>query len=212
MLPMVSAWFLFIESFRFTFRRIGLLLIVSLLWWLLSLPLITWPPATAGLFYVVQRLTDINVSEQTTWRHFFEGFRQYWLVSWQLTAINVALGGVIVVSLLFYLGRSEFALRMISVPVFYILLLWLGVQLYLFPLLIMQQPKQIKLIFKNALILSLRNVSFSLVLWLLLLSMALVISTLTGPLLIMLVAYLAVAQTLALQALLKAEQENESTN
>ena len=90
---MVSAWLVFVASFRLTFQRIGLLLIANILWWLLSLPLITWPPATAGLFYVVRRLTNLDESEQTTWRHFFAGFREYWLTSWQLMVVNVAMGG-----------------------------------------------------------------------------------------------------------------------
>jgi uncharacterized membrane protein YesL len=199
---MDTAWLVFVAALRLTFHRIGLLLVINVLWWLLMLPLITWPPATAGLFHVVRRLTRLEESEQTTWRHFFAGFKLYWLKSWQLMAINLAIGFVIIVSFLFYLARSQFLLRLVSVPIFYIMLVWLGMQLYLFPLLIEQKNKQIKLIFKNAIVLALGNVVFTAVLGLLLLSVILVTTTLSGPLLIILISFLTVSQTLALQELL----------
>lgn len=117
-------------------------------------------------------------------------------------ALNLAMGFVIIVSFLFYLARSQFLLRLVSVPIFYIMLVWLGMQLYLFPLLIEQKNKQIKLIFKHALVLAVGNVMFTAVLGLLLLSVLLITTTLTGPILIILISFLTVAQTLALQELL----------
>jgi uncharacterized membrane protein YesL len=207
---MEAAWLVFMASIRLTFQRIGLLLVTNSLWWLLSLPLLTWPPATAGLYHVARRLTRPEEAEETTWRHFFDGFRQYWLRSWQLMGLNLLLGGVIVVSFLFYLAREQLALRLVAAPVFYILLLWLGMQLYLFPLLIEQQQKDIRLVFKNAFILALGNVTFTLVLGLLLLSVILVSSTLTGPVLLILISFLAVAQTLGLQHLLQVQYQKEN--
>jgi uncharacterized membrane protein YesL len=205
MLSMTNAWLVFRAALILTFQRIGLLLVTNILWWLLSLPLITLPPATAGLFYVVRRLTDINESEQTTWRHFFEGFKYYWLRSWQLMAINLAIVAVIMISFLFYFNREQTALRLIAVPVFYIMLLWLGMQLYLFPLLITQEVKQLRLMFRNALVLVAGNVIFTVVLGLLLLSVVLVAAALAGPVLFILISFLAVAQTLALQQCLAAQ-------
>jgi uncharacterized membrane protein YesL len=208
MLSMTNAWLVFRAALILTFQRIGLLLVTNILWWLLSLPLVTLPPATAGLFYVVRRLTDINESEQTTWRHFFEGFKYYWLRSWQLMAINLAIVAVIMISFLFYFNREQTALRLIAVPVFYIMLLWLGMQLYLFPLLITQEVKQLRLMFRNALVLVAGNVIFTVVLGLLLLSVVLVAAALAGPVLFILISFLAVAQTLALQQCLAAQYES----
>ena len=206
---MATAWLVFLASFRLTFQRIGLLLTTNILWWLLTLPLITWPPATAGLFHVVRRLTNLDESEQTTWRHFFEGFRHYWLKSWQLMVINLAMGFVIIFGFVFYFNQTQSIVRFVAVPVFYIMLLWVSMQLYLFPLLIEQEDKRIRLVFRNALGLALGNPIFTMVFGLLLVSLILVTSTLTGPILLLLISFVAVAQTLALQEMLTTERQRE---
>lgn len=198
---MESAWLTFTASLRLTFRHIGLLLIVNILWWLFSLLLITWPPATAGLFTVARRIVnpDEDDLEETTWHHFFIGFKQYWLNSWPLAIVDLA--GVIVIGIvfLFYFNNNIAILRLIAVPVFYIGLIWIGLQLYLFPILIAQETKDIRLVFKNAYILMMRNIIFSITFGLLLLSVILVSSTLLGPILLILISFLAVAQTLGLK-------------
>lgn len=206
---MLRAWLVFRDSFRLTFQRIGLLLTINILWWLLSLLVFTWPLATAGLYHVSRRLTNIEVSEQTTWRDFFKGMRQYWLKSWQLALVDLALGGVITFGFWFYFNLEHSLLRWVALPIFYILLLWLGMQLYLFPLLIEQTDKRIRLVFRNALILTLGNVGLTVWLGLLLLSVILVSSVLTGPVLLILISFLGVAQTLALQEILTAQDKED---
>jgi uncharacterized membrane protein YesL len=81
-------------------------------------------------------------------------------------------------------------------------------QFFLFPLLIEQEVKQLRPIFRNALLLVARNVIFTLVLGLLLLSVVLVAVTLAGPVLFILISFLAVAQTLALQQCLTTQHES----
>jgi uncharacterized membrane protein YesL len=200
---MVTGWLVFVATLRLTYRRIGLLLVVNLLWWLCALPVVTWPPATAGLHHVARRLTQPDEDEQTTWRHFFEGFKQYWRAGWQVAALNLIVLLVLAVNIYFYLSLLAPGLRLISLPFIYLLLLWAGMQLYLFPLLIEQQDKRIRLIFKNAFLLTTQNMGFTLALGLLLISMILVASTLTGPVLLILISFLAVAKVLATQYVLR---------
>jgi uncharacterized membrane protein YesL len=200
---MQRAWLVLMDSFRLTFQKIGLLLTLNILWWLFTLLIVTWPPATAGLYYVARRLANPDESEQTTWRDFFVGFKLYWLKSWQLTAVNLVIGGVILFGFRFYLGLEDSLLGWVAAPIFYILLVWLGLQLYLFPLLIEQTDKLVRLIFRNAFVLLLGHVGLSVWLSLLLLSIILVASVLTGPVLLILISFLAIAQTLALQSILE---------
>lgn len=209
---MLRAWSVFRDAVRLTFRRIGLLLTLNILWWLMSLLLLTGPPAAAALYHVSRRLTDIEVSEQTTWRDFFEGMRRYWLSSWQLALVDLVLGGVISFGFWFYYNLEHDLLRWVALPIFYILLLWLGMQLYLFPLLIEQTDKRIRLVFRNALILVLQNVGLTVWLGLLLLAVIMVSSVLTGPVLLILIAFLTVAQTLALQEILMVQPNWLSKN
>lgn len=207
---MEAAWLVFTSSARLTFRRIGLLMVANILWWLLSLPLITWPPATAGLYYVARRLTRLEESEQTTWRHFFEGLRIYGFRSWQLMAADAAMGAVLVAAFLFYFGQSHLALRLLSLPIFYFMALWGGMQLYLFPLLIEQEDKRIPLVFRNAFVLALGNSSFTFLLGLLLTAITIIAVTLAGPVLFVLISFLAVTQTLALQKLLAIRRQGDA--
>ena len=95
---------------------------------------------------------------------------------------------------------------------FYLVLIWSGAQLYLFPLLIEQQDKRIRLIFKNALFLTLKNMTFTFVFGLLLISMVLVSSTLTGPILLILISFVAVGKVLATQKMLTLEEEKNNAN
>ncbi|MBS1254078.1 MAG: hypothetical protein MAG451_03134 [Anaerolineales bacterium] len=200
-----AAWLVLAASARLTFRRIELLIVVNVLWWLLSLSVLTWPPATAGLYHVARRLANPEESEQTTWHHFFEGFRSYWGRSWKLVAVDMALIAILVVTFLFYLNRSQWVLRLLLVPVFYFMILWGGMQLYLFPLFIEQEDKRIRLVFKNAFILATGNPSFTFLLGFLLTAVTIIATVLAGPVLFVLISFLAVTQTLALQKLLASQ-------
>ncbi len=199
---MGTAWQTFKDSLRLTFEHIGLLIVLNFLWWLLLLPVVTWPPATAGLFHVVRRLTILQESEQTTWRHFFEGMRLYRWTSWKLAAADLALGIILVVNVLFYNNRSQTVLRLLAWPMLSFLFLWGAMQLYLFPLLIEQEEKRITLVFRNAFLLTLGHLPFSLFFGLFLVVVIAVGFVLAGPVLLLVISFLAVAQTLGLQALL----------
>lgn len=206
---MTTAWDVFKASIGLTFERIGLLMVCNFLWWLFSLPLITWPPATAGLYHVVRRLTILEESGQTTWRHFFEGMRLYGWTSWKLAAADFILGAIIITNVFFYLNRSQPVLRLLAWPMLSIVLLWGLMQLYLFPLLIEQQDKRITLVFKNAWLLTLGHLPFSLLFGFLLAVVTAVGFLLFGPVLFVLIAFLAVGHTLALQRLLAALQTTD---
>ena len=119
------------------------------------------------------------------------------------------MGFVIAVGFIFYFNQTQSTLRFVAIPIFYIMLLWVSMQLYLFPLLIEQEDKRIWLVFRNALALALGNPIFTIVFGLLLVSVILVTSTLTGPILLLLISFMAVAQTLALQEMLTAQRERK---
>ena len=113
------------------------------------------------------------------------------------------------IGFIFYFNQTQSALRFVAFPIFYIMLLWVSMQLYLFPLLIEQEDKRIRLVFRNAVVLALGNPIFTIVFGLLLVSVILVTSTLTGPILLLLISFMAVAQTLALQEMLTAQCKRE---
>ena len=59
----------------------GLLFAANLLWLGLSLLVVTWPAATAGLFYLARRLAEEELTadpQPAVIGDFWAGFRMYW--------------------------------------------------------------------------------------------------------------------------------------
>ena len=204
---MTASWLTFTAAIRLTFWRIGTLLLGNVFWLLLTLLIVPGPPASAGLHHLTRRLVDPEQEDYTTWRHFFDGFQAYWLLSWQVTGLNLAIGIVLLVNFFFYFFSPNQYVQLIAIPMFYAVLVWLGMQIYLFPLLIEQSDKSIRLIFKNALLLTIKNPGFTFTFGLLLLSMILVCTALGGPVLLILFAFLAVGRTYATCRLLGIDLE-----
>src|SRR5579859_7534863 len=77
--------------------RISGFALASLLWLFLSLPVITMPAATAGLFSVTSAWARHKPSE--LFRDFFWGMRRFWWKSTQIVLLEVAVGGLVVINL-----------------------------------------------------------------------------------------------------------------
>ena len=69
-------------------RFIGIYLIsFNLLWFFMSLPIITLPSAT-GALYVVTR--DMVHRRSVNWRDFFAAMKAHWFTSWRWGFVNLA--------------------------------------------------------------------------------------------------------------------------
>ncbi len=202
---MTHAYHVFIESFRLLYRNIFPLIWMNVLWLVLSLPIVSWPPATAALYHVVHQVV---AGKDITTRLFFEGFRRHFYLSWGLVGLNLALLVFAGYAVIFYLNQSDW-LRFVAVPFIYLLLFWLMMQMYLFPLLIAQQEKRMTWIFRNAILLILRHPQFSITLSLLTGLWILVCLALNGPLLLVMASGTAVIQTHALATLLREHGRNQ---
>ncbi len=81
---------------RLFWRHLGMLVVANILWLLLSLLIVTWPAATAGLFYLVRRVVQEELDappQEARLGDFWDGFRQYWLRSSVLSVIDLAGAG-----------------------------------------------------------------------------------------------------------------------
>ncbi len=204
------AWTALRLSLRLLFHRIGVLLAGNVLWILVSLPLITLPAATGALFYLVHRVVleerDLD-PHPTRVSDFWAGFRMCgWRATW-LGLLDFAALIVLVISLWFYLGNSVEVLRYLAGPTLIIFIVWLAMQLYLFPLLIVYPEESIGAIIRRAFFLVLGNPldSLMLVIWLLLLTAISI--ALAGPALLLLFSTLALIQTMILRLIRIARDE-----
>jgi uncharacterized membrane protein YesL len=97
----------------------GVFVLVNLLWVVLSIPLITMPAATAGLFAVMTRWSRGENPE--LFQTFFSAMRRYAVKATLLMALNLAAGGLIVLNLTilpFMSGSDPIAFLARSVTLF----------------------------------------------------------------------------------------------
>lgn len=181
-----------------TYEDLLLLGILSLLVWLCWLLIIPGPPATAALFYVANRVAN---ERSVNFNLFKEGFRRYFVRSWIIGGISLAFLTLFVSSFFFYLSLpAQFPqwMQALSVVMLYLLISWLAIQLYLFPVLV-EQNLSLGRLFRNAFFLAFASPLFTGVL-LLALTFIVILSALTTILLFGIApALIAVICSLALQ-------------
>jgi len=190
-------------SLRLLFRRLGIFLVGNVLWIVISIPVITIPAATGALFYLVKRVVLEETDQAPRYARisdFWVGLRRYWLRSTWLGLLDFAVLVVLIVTLQFYITRPEEIFRWIVGPVIVLLLVWLGMQLFLYPLLIDSPEKPIMHLARKAFFLVLGYPLFCLVLVLALLLLTAVSVALAGPVLLLLFSLVAIMQTVAFRA------------
>jgi len=115
-------------------------------------------PAAAALANVTHRVArDLRADRS----FFFDGFREYWKKALGVSAILAFVMSMLILNLLFYISRSEPFLQALSLLFVVLLLFWLSVQIYAFPILVgMKEPSVVGAI-KMALMMAFANPLFS---------------------------------------------------
>jgi len=187
-----------------------ILVLMNLLTVLLAFPVITLPPALAGLWYVANQIANGHSAQ---WSDYFWGFRHYFLRSWALALINIFLLLVVLTNIRFYdpdlnpLIHSETLSAWIRG--FFIVLgfLWWCYQIYPMAVLLEQEQPRIGWALRNSAILFIANPGFTILLGILVIVWA-IICTLVPPLLALVsLSLLAVVCNQAVVYLLKPFRE-----
>lgn len=125
----------------------------------LLITLIGIPPANAALFAAGRSYADgYNIGP----RDFLAGFRRYFWRAWQLAAVDVLMGGLLLANIWFYGVHAAGGLKLVALVWLYALLFWLLVQPYLFGLLVYQRDKRLGTTLRNAALLAGANLGYSL--------------------------------------------------
>lgn len=192
-------------ALRLFWRRLGILLTANVLWLGLSLLIVTWPAATAGLYYLVRRVVDEELEAAPRYARlgdFWEGFRKYGVWSSVLSVINVLSLFTIVMAFLFWIQSPTEPLRWLVGPVALCALAWAGAQLYLYALMIHRPERRPWDIAREAFLIAISYPSFTISL--LLTSFALTVGciVLAGPVFLVFFSMMAMIQTVALRVIL----------
>jgi uncharacterized membrane protein YesL len=130
------------------------LITANVVWFLLSLPLITAFPATAGLYHAMNHFAHGRVGNG---RVVWEGFRAHFWLSWKWGLANLAVFGILWVNIQFYgsldAGWAVWARAFLII----LFMLWGVLQLYTFPLLLEQEDQRIRTALRNSMVLFIRR-------------------------------------------------------
>jgi uncharacterized membrane protein YesL len=120
-------------------------------------------PASAGLFVVAERVIEGRVAPVSL---FFEGMRTHRVTAWQVYGIWTAGLITLLFNLAFYLTQSAalggFATFLIALFA-YLTLAWITMLIYLGPLIVLQQERRLRLLWRNAAIMTFGRPVFTLV-------------------------------------------------
>ena len=190
-----------------------LLVLMNIVTVLLLIPVVTFPPALAGLWSVANLVAK---GRAIGWRDYFKAFRRYFLKAWGLALLNGLVGVILVANILFYAPANvpfeisptlSFWIQALFLGVAFV---WLIVQLYPMALLLEQEDQRLRVALRNAAVLFAANLGFTIVLALLLLVVAAVSMVLPPLWLLVTVALFAVVCNKAVLHLLETYREGRA--
>jgi hypothetical protein len=148
-----------LDTIQYSF---GDLMVSNVLWVLLMVPIVTIPPAFAGLNYATSQLVH---NEPGTRQIFFDGFKKYFRVSYSWFFSNVVVVGLLLFNIDFSFRVSQVSWLQFLRGIYWVLLgSWMLLQIYTFPLLIQQEKPLLSLALRNSAILWFKHSIFSLLL------------------------------------------------
>jgi len=156
------------EALKGVWEELLILVLMNLLTVLLMIPVVTFPPAVAGLWNVANLVAQ---DKSVAWSDYFEGFRRYFWKAWGLALLNILVIGALVANVRFYSpGVMPFRIganASLLIRAFWVsaLFLWLILQLYPLALLLEQQDQRLRVALRNAFVLLAANPGFSFVLF-----------------------------------------------
>jgi uncharacterized membrane protein YesL len=115
-------------------------------------------PATAGVYYVTNRLANGELLEVPG---FFAGFRRYFWRGWGLALIDAAVLGLLALNVVFYWYLDRPGVQLLSVIFGSLIGIWYAAQGYLFSMLV-EMNQSLRLVLRNALFIAVDNLGLTL--------------------------------------------------
>lgn len=190
-----EAFTLFGRMVRILWDELLTFVVCNALWFLLCCPIVTAPAASAALYYVADlaaRDRPVRVGD------FFEGFKQYILKGSLLGVLNLFIAVVIAANILFYGRLGARWAQFVQALWLAVALFWLIVQVYVWPLLAAQVKPNVLMALRNAVMLTLAQPVFTIMIALEVGAMFIVSVILMMPLMIIGMSAVALLSCMAL--------------
>jgi uncharacterized membrane protein YesL len=130
-------------------------------WWLAPLLAIPAGPASAALANVARRSARDLHSDRTV---YVEGLRSYWRQALALSAISMTILALLLLNIAFYASRTAALLGALTFFWGYLSVFWIGVQIYLYPVLVGLDAPTVSGALRIAVAMTFSNLIFSMVL------------------------------------------------
>ena len=189
------------SPFRIWARAIGLWwrelivwTIFNIAWFALQIPIVTGPPATAAMFVIARR---VAAGEYLDFGDGLRALREMFFPAWKWGAITLILIVVIGVNLWFYQAAAGLLWDVLRLVWITIGLLWFGMSLFYWPFWLAQADRRVSVTLRNSALFMARRPGVTLILVLSGLAVAVGSTLITLPLVVALMAWLALLGTVA---------------
>jgi len=122
------------------------MLAINLVWLMCWLTVVLGPPATFGIYYVTNQLAH---GRSLGVRGMIEGGKRYFFQSWLWMLLNLAVGLLLIVNLLFYQQFASVWAQFLQAFQLFLGVAWLVVQFYALPCLMEQERKHLGMALRN---------------------------------------------------------------
>jgi uncharacterized membrane protein YesL len=207
---MRHAFRIFWEALKDFWDELFTLILMNIVTVLLAIPVVTFPPAMAGLWSVANLVAKGRTAH---WSDYFEGFRHYFLKAWGLALLNILVAIIVFTNVRFYTpDNAPFDINptlSLWVQALFagMALVWLLLQVYPLAMLLEQEDRRLRVALRNAVVLFIAHPGFTIVLVLLMLIVAAISTVIPALWLLGTVALFAVVCNKAVLYLLEPYRE-----
>lgn len=197
---MIKALKIIGRAIRYWYDELYLLMFLNLAWFLLQLPIVTAPVATATMYVVAQKVVD---KEYLELRPILIDLRKMFLPGLTWGIANIVVVGVTVVNFIAYQNMFGTIWSILRIAWGCIALAWISANLFYWPFWLVQTDRRMLTTYRNSFVFLLKNpgFGFSVVALSIVLIILCVLTTL--PLIVLLISWLALIGVLAVDEGLK---------
>jgi uncharacterized membrane protein YesL len=127
---------------------------INLAWFVMSFPVVTVFPAMGGLYYAMLSLVKENRAD---WGTVWEGFKKHWWLSLRWGFLVFFGDLILIANIWFYFTLTQQWAIFALVACSFLLVFWIAINQFSFPLLLLQEEKKIFLAIRNGYVIVMRK-------------------------------------------------------
>lgn len=142
------------RTLRHGYDNLGTLALCGILWLIGAILIIPLGPVTAALHRITLPMTE---ERAVSWQRFFEHFRED--LGWgSRLAFSLLLGLIVIqANIVYYNNSPSQVLQLFGIVFVTLLVIWLGIMLFAFPLALRQDDRRLRTTLRNALVMVMAN-------------------------------------------------------